>query len=1347
MKTKDQPTITRIYQGRILSASFADKTFRGGKDDVLQALSQTHRLFQDAVNYHIVALAGMAEAEDATIGGQFRGCVKRIWEESPRGAADACTLQQSVCRTLGLENVSFEESVAAVFDGCERPDVLPYLLQYVIDKTQKGAGAIQQEGRSLLPKFCNSLYSGSFDFSVSGRAASEGLERLQRVLNTDDFDSRMPALQKIAREMDLSWANIKTQLGEYWDEAKTHAQVQAEMAALMQMLESGEDPSWKRLEEAQGRNLVQEVKEALVCIEPDVSHLLAKNRKVSPALKRAAIFFMYYPCKISAELLRLKLGKRKEEKPKDGDSDAYDCGQLENDPFILARGKRGYVFPGFTALPCWETESGQMYEKEWDILAFKEALKALHGFELKTSERLKELADLETRIMYMETGEGKVAAADDDQEEMLPVLGGDFRYDLLCDLVRNLQLDEEDDEYSLSVRALKGFGKLRSKWEARLQGGSCSTAELQEIVRETQAQGGDFGSQPLFHCLCEEEYRLIWQADFPHDGLLRSSNILRDFGLLQEMKREAARLRMPVRLTAAEPLVSPRLLTYSDLKNLGPKAKGCQFAGPGKIRLRVVVKNNRGLWVGATVEADFSSPRLVRDQLGVDPAKWTSKGKKEAASWLQPMMAALGIDSLPKLEKEPAVLLEISQPRDGDEPVCLLNFPVTLDVEPLQRAIGAAKIWAKQFNGANNEKIHLHWPETYKNKEEPWWECPCLRENGFDVLGIDLGVRYAAAWSLTHVEVFSGKDSLPRVATRLIGNAGGVDWGGHPVCQGLIRLNGEKLARRGGEDPEIIRRATKEEQKLIISLFKNHGLEPPSMDGNILSLSNGALRIFSSLLSRYRKYLQFYASLRNEAEPKKTRESMERYFCYDGKRKFREPEIPEALEKGNLKRAEALLWDGIRKLREELPFVAEQVTNLILPRRRGRWQWKQQTKPGFIGSGIMMPTGNEAHGKEHYVYRMGGLSIGRLTQLEDLRKRLQSMNRLLAVAPGEKAQSGRAARGEAVLDPCPDIRLKIENVRTTRANEIAHAIVAQALGVRLVQPSRQGKNEDGRDVLHGEYERIPGRRPVSFVILENLHSYRTNVANSRAENATLMLWSHQHVAAKVIQLLEEVFGIPVLFVHAAYTSKFDSMTSAPGFRADVMTLARLKAFCKDEIGNEKIARAYADCLAAIPRKASLYMPSKTNSGEYFISCSRDSDPAVRNADINAAVNIAWRALASPAAIALLHCVRLEKGAKGLRLVQNNKREKSWDKKTLSVEGGIKLDNGKLNAFYGEKAGVPPIAKLGDTPLCYGKEMWGRLKKLRWSMCHRLNLRILRKLGMHAPDLEKLADEEYDDIPG
>lgn len=1344
MKTKDQPTITRIYQGRILSASFADKAFRGGQADVFQALSQTHRLFQDAVNYHIVALAGMAEASDATIVGKFRKGVRDIWEESPRGEAGACTLQQSVCRTLGLENASFEKAISTIFDGCERPDLLPYLLPYIINKIPKGEQAVTRGSKEFLRKLCYPNSKANFDFSPKKKTADAGVIQLKQLLEGSPTDEE---LSSFARKMDLSWAGITTQINKYHSGEETIFQVEEKMKELLSMLET--TGKWKEI--AVNRNLVLEVQEVLARRKVDSQHLLARKSRgrCSKSLLCAAIFFMYYPCQLSADLLKPVLKEKKAKKAIN--DEVYDCGSLEDDPMWMARGRRGYVYPGFTALPCWETKEGQMYAMGWDILAFQEALNALHGFELKTSERQKERAELEERILYMETGEGKAGDADDVQEEEIPVLGGDFRYDLLRDLVRSLKLDEEDAEYSLSERALKGFGQLRSKWEACLQREGCSTEDLQKIVRETQAQGCDFGSQPLFHCLCEEQYRPIWQADSPHDGLPRSKDILRDFASLQKMKRDAERLKTPVRLTAAEPRVSPRMLMYSDQSILGPRAKGRQFAGPGKIRLRVVAKNHRNRWVGATVEAVFSSPRLVRDQLGEDHAKWPSKAKTESVSWLQPMMAALGIDSLPKLEKDPAVALEISQSRDGEEPVCFLNFPVTLEVGPFQKAIGAAEIWAKQFNGPNNEKLHLHWPATYGKKDKkpmPWWERPSLRERGFEVLGIDLGVRYAAAWSLTHVEAKSEHDGLPGPAARFLGNAGHADWYGRSVCQGLIRINGENQAGRGEDaSPDAIRRATAEEKESILGLYNAWNLPLPSMDGNILSLNNGVLRVFKRLLSRYRKHLHFYAAISGEDAPAKTLEDMKQYFCNSkDEQRLRASEIAKALENGNLKRVEALLKDSVLKMCEELPFVAEQVANLILPRRRGSWKWSPQEKQGCIGSGILLPIGDEPHGKEHYLYRMGGLSVGRLTQLEELRKHLQSMSRLLAVKPGKKPQSGRAARNVSVLDPCPDIRLKIENVRTARVNEIAHAIVAQALGVRLAKPARQGKNADGRDVFHGEYERIPGRRPVSFVILENLRSYRTNVANSRAENATLMLWSHRHVAAKVVQLLEEVFGIPVLFVHAAYTSKFDSLTSAPGFRADAMTPARLKAFCKDELGNGEIAGAYADCLAAMPRKASLYMPSKTNSGEFFISCSRDGDPAVRNADINAAVNIAWRALASPAAIALLHCVRLEKGAKGLRLVRNNKREESRDKKSLSVEGGIKLDNGRVNAFYGEKAGVPPIARLGDVPLCYGKEMWGRLKKLRWSMCHRLNLRILRKLGMSAPGLEELSKEDDDDIP-
>lgn len=58
---KDSMTITRTYQGRVTWGAF-----EGQVEDtkaVIQALKETHTLFQDAVNYHLVALAGMAHRE------------------------------------------------------------------------------------------------------------------------------------------------------------------------------------------------------------------------------------------------------------------------------------------------------------------------------------------------------------------------------------------------------------------------------------------------------------------------------------------------------------------------------------------------------------------------------------------------------------------------------------------------------------------------------------------------------------------------------------------------------------------------------------------------------------------------------------------------------------------------------------------------------------------------------------------------------------------------------------------------------------------------------------------------------------------------------------------------------------------------------------------------------------------------------------------------------------------------------------------------------------------------------------------------------------------------------------
>lgn len=1343
MKTID---VMRIYQGKVMDAHFVGDDVTGGKVEALQALEQTHRLFQDAVNYHLVALAGMADVQNATVGGKFREQVKAIWREHPRGDAYATTLQQSVCRTLRLGNVSFEEAVSVLFEGCGRPDILPYVQQYVIDRTAKGGTAIQQEGRDLLPKLCHARFSGNFEYSSAGKKASEMKLRLVEVLNAAQEASGTDEFISFARSMDLSWVGIKTQPGKYWNEAETKLQIQKEMDVLIQTLKG--DPR------------EQKIRDMLARTQPDATRLLAKNNKCNLSLKRAALFFMYYPCLESAEMLKAELGGKTKKKH---EGDSYDYTALEDDALVLARGQRGYVYRGFTALPAWEAPDGLMYEKEWDILAFKEALKALHGFSLKMEERRKLLLNLEEEIAYIQTGEGKPKQnLDEEVDASLAVLGGDRRYELLGELVRELRQDEDDRDYRISSRSIKGWNDMVGRWKELIRRGEGDTASLQAAVREQQGKHSDFGSQVLFHALCEEKYRPIWQAEPPLDGKPRSRDILKDFGSLQEKEREAARLREPVRLTAAEPRVSPRPLMYSDLVNLGAKSKGCQFVKrqEGVMHLRVVVQNSRGRWQGATIQVHYSSPRMLRDQLGVDADKWPSgkKGAEPSVPWMQPMLTALGIKDLPILEKKPAVSLEINY-RQGDEESligheCLLNFPVTLDMAPLQKALGVASQWEGQFNGTREEKLHLHWPDTYSGKSTPWWEQKALASSGFDVLSVDLGVRYAAAWTLMLIAAEedgdTSGDTRPR---RLLGRAGGVDWYGRARHTGFIRLAGEWSPKKAGErSSEVIRLATEGERIRMERLLRGQEAEMSwsAEKGavNILRLNNRAVKFFRRMLSRYRFFLRFLAGLSDTERQEKTLQEVVKYMEWSQRELI--PGIREAMDKKELGRISRLLEEELDDMRRKLPRMAEAITQGLLPRRKGAWVWESRRTEGMIGAGIMKPAGKETYGKEHYLYRMGGLSVARLAQLEEWRRCLQSMSRLLAVIPGQKPLVGRASRGVAVQDPCPDILRKIENMRTERVNEIAHAIAAQALGVRLVQPARKGKNSDGKDVFHGEYERIPGRKPVSFVVLENLSSYRTHIDHSREENTTLTRWMHRHIVAKVVELLQEVYGIPVVLTHAAYTSQFDCMTSAPGFRADVMNRERWqRQMEKKGEKKDRGVECYEKVWERLPQGVALYMPSPTNSGEFFISCVPGGEPVVRNADRNAAVNIAWRALASPQALDLLHKIRMEKGAKGIGLLQKskrNKREKVLDEKSLEICGKPEVESGEFRAFYGGKASAPAVVKLGGVPLCHGKEMWGRLKRSRWLLCHRLNVRILKKVGIPCPELEAWLKEENDDIP-
>ncbi|MBR5195351.1 MAG: type V CRISPR-associated protein Cas12b [Akkermansia sp.] len=1356
---------TRIYQGRIVEARFEDENMPQDTESALAALETTNRLFQDAVNYHLVALAAMAEDDKNTLGSRFKKQIRCIWEELPRGKAGACTLQKSIARILNLpSNVSIDDAVADIYDGCERKDVLPYVQHYIIEQTQKGEGAIQQQGREILPKICDPSFKGNFPYSIKEKKAVEGKKRLQHELNRVDISHE--ELVALAQEMDLSWAGIKTQPNDAqdgaleYDETEVHQQVAETILAMCEVVRSKSDAAWNKYAENAGvQNLHEMVKKELD--NTPLRRSLQKNNKTAAELKQAAIFFMFYPCHLSAGMLAAKLGKEKKEEST-GD---YDFSVLDNDPLILTRGTRGYVYRGYTALPNWETQGEQMYSKEFDILAFKEALKTLHGFELKTKEREIERAKYEAQIKYIEEGVKVKGVEEDNSDEEIStaVLGGDTRFELLKSLVKELSPDAET-EYHISTRTLNDYEAVREQWQKRETESECDSQELVKIVREYQAKSRRFGSQVLFEALCQDKYRPIWHDCEPAQKgkFPRSSNMLRDFSNWQYLNEQREKYTRPVHVTAADAVVSPRQMLYSDIMSLG-NGKGSELISGcrGGLRLQVLVRNEKGRWESAPIKVRFSAPRFIRDELGIDAGNWMvpKKGENTTLPWLQPMMKALGQDVAPvRLGHDPAVGLQIKG--QGNEARFYLNFPVTLDMESLHQSIGKASIWQRQFLGGNDEKLHLHWPATYKGNKSAWWLNKDVLEHGVTVLGIDLGLRCSFAWSLV------GLNNQPTVKSArgeevsgcIIGDSGNAKWYGYVLKQGLSRIPGEGVRDVSGKKVGAASLPSEQDKKLARRIFDAvGGAVPIDDDCDVLQLGNRTLKAFKRLMSRLKTYLSFLAGLNDTERKEDVRKRIHDYFSYAETI----PGILDSLKEVDTTRAYDLVYTEVEKIKSEMPSLAESLTSLILPRKHGHWEWVPERRDGWQGSGKMCLLEGKDETRRP-VYHRGGLSVARLTQLETLRQLLQSMSKVLYFVPGELVTFGRDLKNQNIIDPCPEILEKIENMREQRVNLIAHNIVAQTLGVRLL-PSRDGKNADGLDVIHGEYELIPGRRPVDFVVLENLSRYMTSLDRTPDENSSLMRWAHRQIVAKVKQLLEEVFGIPVIFTHAQYTSRFDSLTSEPGFRPSPLNIEHLEWIQKQETkgGHEKkSAGVYLAVWEQVVKagkqaKVTLLQPHHANGGEYFLSQQRGK-LTLRNADMNAATNIVWRGVAAPESLHLLHRVRMDVKKSGVVPTYGNEREKGVKKVwKLNPLGSVQTEGSKISAFA-----VSPdwdkkvFATYGDSEtqyhLCHGKVLWGIMKKMHWSMCHKYNILQLKKAGIETRLIEQLLIEEetdsLDDIP-
>lgn len=226
------------------------------------------------------------------------------------------------------------------------------------------------------------------------------------------------------------------------------------------------------------------------------------------------------------------------------------------DPLEQARGERGYVFPAFTALPIWSPQNeGEPTWTEFDIAAFKEALKTLNQFRQKTEERrilrtrrinLREWienADKTALKNSVDRSQNK-EVVESEEGETEPTFHGDKRIEVISELVAQFHKNQEEvlppldrgesgsdyDRKTLGYRilfgTLRGFFDLRDEWNRIYKNakGEPSVEDSEEAVREKQrADRYGIGSAPLFFRLCEKQNWDLWRELIP--ASLRRSTI------------------------------------------------------------------------------------------------------------------------------------------------------------------------------------------------------------------------------------------------------------------------------------------------------------------------------------------------------------------------------------------------------------------------------------------------------------------------------------------------------------------------------------------------------------------------------------------------------------------------------------------------------------------------------------------------------------------------------------------------------------------------------------------------------------------------------------------------------
>lgn len=1338
----------RIYQGRVTKVERLENSEWTELQDWQTVLWQHHEMFQDAVNYYTLVLAtlayGINDADDA-----FKPVkewvtqVENTWEQAKRKAISFPGPHSRIASILGLDpqKTGFADCVNTLLSKCKAPEnVRKTAILSLLDEA-KETNDLNQLCVSRLPWLCSG--KGKFDATPSNIIAEQANTKNTIVVKVHECDEGMLSelldiidpgffLTKYPREEKQLNTEDTVKLAEKYFNA----------LAADKHGKKAKHPEWLTFKDG----FIAAVKE-----KAEKYPLRDPGRKPKGSFPYA-IILRYFPRKEVWDAFK-KVTKN------DYKSTRRDEGTV--DPFSLLRidGEAPFDYFSNIVIQRGPNSKSRAAWFEYDLAAFIESIKYPHRFYQDTISRQKTVAELKDTLAII-AGQGCSSEEEGAQEYF--GFKDDHRITLIRKLVTDTlgylgesedpggSFDTEKIEYSISERTLRGFSNIRKHWKSLAEKGNPTEEELLSVVKSEQAAHKDgFGSSELYQQLAKPEFQAIWRDDGTQDW--HANDPLKEWLRYKEVQYELTDKERPIRFTPAHATVSPRYFifpkkTQTEKKVTKPTSRKKSATGfpsehiPGTnsngemFFTSGVICRKSGSMTVEPVRFTYSAPRLRRDQLRGD-----STENLFATPWIQPMMAAIGI---PEPDTQNFANTRITLMPEAPDNIQLV-FPVDANSDNLKTYVAQGVSWNKQFNwGVKHTLSSLRWPHEEKPKTPPdqyWWDMV----SEFSSLSVDLGQRDAGAFA--RLDISQGyKDKA-----RFIGETEGKKWFAAVKRVGLFRLPGEDttvwrnsstlednkgFAFREELFGEKGRSATYSETEDAVELLHGFGIEEnelmspgwreelsfPEQNDKLLV----AARRFQSGLARLHRWIWFLGDAQKTTVAIKEISESNSLPLIALANSGRHDEIVNNI-RGELENSQ-----------RRLPLLLIRLANRILPLRGRSWEWSEHSQKSDCF--ILEQTGPAISGVQ--IRGQRGLSMERIEQIAELRKRFQSLNQTLRRVIGGKAP---ARRDDSIPDCCPDLLDKLDNMKEQRVNQTAHMILAEALGLKLNPPPENKKDLKAQLDVHGQYTKKLS--PVSFIVIEDLSRYLTSQGRAKRENSRLMKWCHRAVRDKLKQLCEP-FGLLVVETPAAYSSRFCSRSGVAGFRAVEVSLGfENKApwsWLKDKKDKNgmptdeanfvmETISLLADFNSDNPKKPrTLILPIA--GGPMFIPV---SGGYMTQADINAAIALGLRAISDPREWSIFPRIRTKR--KDGKIVANEKR-KFGDKTEVVIVPNeatdIKQDDGRNPNFFVDFAKCVPWGKAvlenntfkPKTPLVSGKALWSTVNEKQWAICMGINNQRIQK---------------------